>query len=573
VAVLIISAVGIAFVQFGGNGFFKNRQPKLTRLTTSGKVTNAALTPDGNSVVFSQKDGHGESLWRKQIESGVQTQVLPVQEAEFVGLTVSPDNTFVYYSAFSSNSAVQTLARVSLDGGDPESIPNIDTDVSVSFAPDGKRIAFIDTRSALKETSLRVADADGANQRVLIKTAGEDRVLPFFRASPVAWSPDGTTIAATIRESNGNVLSYRILLADPETGTEKYLTSQSWSGIDNIVWQDGNNLAFIEFEPNSPIRHIWKLSVATGEARQITNDLNGYQWLSSATGRLITLQKNEFSSLHVAGIDGNSTTLPQKQIFGESGIIECVAWFRNDKILYNSFASGKNEVWQINADGTSPQQLTTNSDLIYSFAISPFDDSLAFSTVRNGNISLAWTAAEGGNLHQLTDGSSDIMPAFSPNGENVVFQRGTSPPTLWSVPSKGDQPPTQLTGYQSTNPSISPDGKQIAFHFMDFGGKDPHWKLGLIDSTTHTFLNKLEFPVAITKRDIVWGPVADTLTMAYGDGENSSIILWSLADGSSQTLENIGAGRVGAFAWSPDKTHLVFSQVFETSDVVLLDNF
>jgi Tol biopolymer transport system component len=201
------------------------------------------------------------------------------------------------------------------------------------------------------------------------------------------------------------------------------------------------------------------------------------------------------------------------------------------------------------------------------------DNALVFSTVHNGKISLAITGSDGSNSRQLTDGSSDIMPVFSPTGENVVFQRGTSPPTLWSVASDGDQPPTQLTGYQSTNPSVSPDGKQIAFHFMDFGGKDPHWKLGLIDSVTHTFLNKLEFPVPVTKRNAVWGPRADLLTMAFGDGENSSIILWSLTDGKSQTLENIDAGRIEAFAWSPDGSRLVFSEVFETSDVVSLENF
>jgi len=571
--VSIISTLVIAFVQFGGNRFFKGRQARLTRLTTSGKVTNAALTPDGNDVVFAQKDGLGESLWRRQFDSGIQTQILPVQEAEFVGLAVSPDSKFAYYSVFSKNSAIQTLTRVSLNGGDPEPISNVDTDVSVTFSPDGRRFAFIDTRSALKETSLKVADSDGTNQRVLVKTEGEGRILPFFRASPVAWSPDGTTLASAIQESDENALSYRILLVDPETGAEKYLSTGSWSGIENLVWLDAENIAFIEFEPNSPIRRIWKISGTTGEARRLTNDLNGYQWLSCAAGRLVSLQKNAFSSLHIAGFDGNMNTLPPKQVFGESGLIESVGWSRNDKILYNSFASGKNEIWQINADGTASQQLTADSELIYSFALSPADDSLVFSTVHNGKISLSTTESDGRNLHQLTNGSSDIMPVFSPTDGRVVFQRGTSPPTLWSVASNADHPPTQLTGYQSTNPTVSPDGRQIAFHFMDFGNKEPRWKLGLIDSTTHTFLAKLEFPVPVSKREIVWGPRSDFLTMVFGEGEQSSIILWSLIDGKSQTLETSDAGRIEAFAWSPDGSRLVFSEVFNTSDVVSLDDF
>jgi DNA-binding winged helix-turn-helix (wHTH) protein/Tol biopolymer transport system component len=571
--VLIISVFGIAFVWVGGNRLFKSKQPKYTRLTTSGKVTNAAIVPDGKSIVYSQRDGAGESLWLRQIDSGNQTEILPPEDVEFVGLSVSPDGNFAYYSVFSKNSAVLTLSRVALGGGASESIPNVDTDVSVSFSPDGKRFAFVDSRSSVKETDLKIADADGTNQQVLIKTAGEGRILPFFRASPVAWSPDGETLACAIKETDENGSSYRILLVDPETGREKYLSNQSWSGIENLVWRDDDNLAFIEIEQNSPVRRIWQISRSSGEVHQLTNDLNGYEWLGSAGGRLITLQKTAFSSLHVAGLEENSNTPPPKQIFGESGVIESVGWSRGDKILYNSLASGKNEIWQINADGTSPRQITSDSHLILNFAVSPTDDSLVFSSLHNGKISLAAAAADGQNARPLTDGPTDFLPAFSPNGETVVFQRGMSPSTLWSVASSGDQLPQQVTGYQATHAAISPDGKQIAFHFMDYGTKDPHWKLGLIDSQTHEFVDKREFPMPVTQRDTAWNPRNNLLTMTFGNGENSSILLWSLADGKIQTLDNVDAGRIGAFAWSPDGSKLVFSQVFETSDVVSLDNF
>ncbi|HYJ89713.1 MAG TPA: winged helix-turn-helix domain-containing protein, partial [Pyrinomonadaceae bacterium] len=476
-AILIVAIFGIAFMWVDGDGIFRNKQPKFARLTTTGKVTNATLVPDGKSIIYAQKEGAGESLWLREIESGQQRQILPPQDAEFVGLTASPDGNFAYYSAFSQNAAVQTLARVPLDGGPPQAVPDIDTDVSVSFSPDGKRFAYTDTRSSLKETTLKIADSDGRNQRILIKTVGEDRIFPFFRASPVAWSPDGATLACAIQEADGNGLFYRILLVDPETEAERYLSTRSWAGIENLVWQDAENLAFIEVEQNSPVRRIWQVSRTSGEAHQLTSDLNGYQWLSSAGGRLVTLQKNVYSSLHVASFDPDSNSLQPKQIFGESGVIESVGWSRDEKIFYNSVASGKNEVWQINADGTSPRQLTSDSNLILSFTVSPANDSLVFSSIRNGKISLVTANADGQSLRPLTDGSADILPAFSPNGADFVFQRGTSPPTLWSGTLRNDQL-VQLTGYQATNPTFSPDGKQITFHFMDYGGHDPHWKLG-----------------------------------------------------------------------------------------------
>ena len=571
-AIVVISIFGIAFMWVDGNGIFRSRQPKFTRLTTTGNVTNAALAPDGKSIVYSQKDASGEGLWLREIVSGEQRQILPPEDVEFIGLTVSPDGNYAYYSAFSQNAAVQTLSRVPLAGGVPEPVPNVDSDVSISFAPDGKRFAYTDTRASLKETMLKVADVDGGNQRVVLRSVGEERIFPFFRSSPAAWSPDGDSIACAIQGTDENGLAYRILLVDPESGSERYLSDRSWTGIENLVWKDADNLAFIEFEQNSPVRRIWQISRANGEARQLTNDLNGYQWLGSAGGRLVTLQKSVYSSLHVAAFDDTVNTIQPKQIFGESGPIESVAWSRDERLFYNSLASGKNEIWQINADGTAPRQLTSGSNLVYSFAVSPVDDSLVFSSIQNGKIGLAAAKSDGRDLRQISDGSADILPNFSPDGTNFVFQRGTAPPTLWIGTPDGSQL-TQMTGYQATNPTFSPDGRQIAFHFMDYGGKNPHWKLGLIDRASHQLVNKLEFPIPVTHREASWNPKSQLLTMVFRSGENSSLLLWSLEDGKFQTLDNIGLGRIGAFAWSPSGDRLAYSQVFETSDVVALDGF
>ena len=108
---------------------------------------------------------------------------------------------------------------------------------------------------------------------------------------------------------------------------------------------------------------------------------------------------------------------------------------------------------------------------------------------------------------------------------------------------------------------------------MDYGSPNPHWKLGLIDGETRKFVNKLEFPMPVTQRETVWNPKNNLLTMIFGSGENSGIFLWSAADGSFQKLENTNAGKIGSFAWSHDGNRLVFSQIFEKSDVVSLDNF
>src|SRR5207248_2333691 len=65
----------------------------------------------------------------------------------------------------------------------------------IAFSPDGRKIAFI--RMSGSESDLVVADADGANQRVVATQHKPD----FFEVdwNAPAWSPDGKTIACPVR--------------------------------------------------------------------------------------------------------------------------------------------------------------------------------------------------------------------------------------------------------------------------------------------------------------------------------------------------------------------------------------
>lgn len=570
---VIISLIGIAFVRFGERDRPGNRQPRFARLTSTGKVTNVAVIPNGQAVVFSQKESNGEALWLRQIDSGVQTEIMPPQDAEFTSLTVSPDGKFVYYSVFSKNSAVSGLSRIPVTGGTPEVIGDMDPGGSVSFSPDGSKFAFTESFSSTKQTVLKVANADGTDQRVVVRTIGEGRVLPIFRTSSVAWSPDGERLACVIKESDENGTMHKIMLVDPETGGEESLLPGTSSEIEYIAWKDTEHLAFIQSDPGSTVKPILQVSRKTGQVRQLTNDLNGYRWLSSAGGQLFTLQETVYSSLHVVGFGDDGSTSPSKQIFGEWGLIESVGWSKEEKIYFNSSGGGRNEIWQIRADGIAPQPVTSGSNLVYTFAVSPIDGSFVFSSLKHGRISLSAADPDGQNIRLLTEGRNDLLPVFSPNGENVIFQSGVSPVALWSISPHGGQTAKQLTGYFASHPAVSPDGKQIAFHFMDYGTKERQWKLGLIDLETGKLLDKFEFPTPVTHRKMAWHPGAGFLTMVIDRGEDSSVGFWSLKDGKVITIDSDGAGRIGAFAWSHDGSRLTYSRVFLKSDLVSLNSY
>lgn len=543
---------------------------KLLARTNDGHITNAAVSPDGKYLVYAEKEGSGEALWRKEIESGDQVQLIPPQPVEYVGLSVSPKGDLVYFSAFASNDAVQKLTRVSLNGGPTEPLSDLDAGVSVSFSPDGGRIAYTESLSSVNETYLKTANADGSDQRTLLTMKGPGRDLPIFRSTPAAWSPDGKTIAVAARESDEAGLHCKILLVGPEGTVRSDLNGSRWNDVEHVAWLNNGELVLVDTEPESAAKNIWRVAAETGERAKISDERSEFEWLSVAGGRIYSVQKKTHSSLYVAEYSAEQRSLRSKQVYTEASAIEMVAWTRGGQVLFNSNESGKNEIWRIEPDGTSPRQLTIGSGLRGSFAVSPADDSLVLSANRNGQVVLVSANTSGQNLRQITNGPSDANPSISADGRTAVFQRGSLKPMLWIVGLDGGQPPTQITGYGATNPEHSPDGRMISFHFMDYADKAAKWKLGVIDAAERRLINKVEFPVPITNRETAWSPHAGMITMTFEAGHEFGVLLIDPLTGRHFTIPNAGTGDVTSFAWSPDGRTLVFAQKHVTTDVVEL---
>jgi DNA-binding winged helix-turn-helix (wHTH) protein len=120
--IVLLSLLVLSFVWFRGVDRAKAGLAN-TGLTTNGKVSVAAISPDGRTLVFARKDEGGESLWRREIESGAETELLPAAPIEFVGLAVSPDSEYAYYSVFSENAVASNFSRIPLTRGQARALP------------------------------------------------------------------------------------------------------------------------------------------------------------------------------------------------------------------------------------------------------------------------------------------------------------------------------------------------------------------------------------------------------------------------------------------------------------------
>lgn len=565
-ALFLISTIYI----FRSSGVENSKPLKLARITTGGKVTVAAITPNGQYCVFAQAEPDGESLWLRQMATGTQTRILVPANLEYVGLAVSPDNNFIYYSVFLGNQAGGYLRRISLVGGPESEIAGVETGVAVSFSPDGRHFAYTVGSSSRGASYLKSSNLEGSETITLSTAKNEDRSFESFKSKPVAWSPDGNNIAAALSVEKEGERRAGILLVSPEGKAERFLVSPKFAFVDDLTWLDSDTLAFVGYETDEELGQIFTVKQSTSEIRKLTNDLDSYSWIGHANGSLIAVKLSSVSALKIVSADSAETEVTARELLSESGKVW--TYFGPDNAVYfTSAESGKREIWRFNEGDASRKQITNDAQVTYGFAVSPVDGSVIFCSNRNGRHSLWFSDAHGRNLRQLTD-QDDIAPQFSANGKLVVFQRGmSSRATVWGLRIDSGEIFQISHGY-SLKPTASNDGSIVAYYMMDYEDQGV-WKIALASSSSGTVENKLSFPATVNERRMVWHPTIPVISQAYHNGADASLLLMHIDRSPPKEIRNLGKGRINSFAWSRDGSKIVYSMLNQTRDIVSLSDF
>jgi len=537
----------------------------ISRLTTSGIVTHAALSPDGRYVANVVKDANGNSLWVKHLNAPSNVRIAGPAVTEYISVTFAPNSDSVYYIALDHDKGESTVYRVSVLGGESDIVAE---DIyPIGFSPDGKQIAFIRFRSS--ESKLVIADADGSNQRD-IATRKKPDVFELEWNAP-AWSPDGKTIVVPARLNDERGHFGALVGVNVADGKQTPLTSFRWNYVGQPVWlPDGSGLLLTASDrPGSPMQ-VWHVSVPSGEASRITRDLNNYDDLSitADASRLAAVQIQSVSNIWVAS---EADARDPKQVKSESGALEVLAWTHDHQIVYRSSAGGNGaDIWIMNADGSNARQLTVGAGVSRGLAVTPEGRYIIFSSDRSGQFNLWRVDTEGGNLRQLTSGDGDFYPQCTPDGRWIVYQvNEVIDPRLWKVPIEGG-PPVQLTKTRAMKPAISPDGEMIAYSYLDIELNPSRWGIGIVSSEGGDRLRRFDFPSTVTDRQVRWSPDGRAIAFINGPEGVSDIWIQPLDGGPPKRLTNFKSDRILAFDWSADHRSLAFVSNVETRDVILI---
>jgi Tol biopolymer transport system component len=259
-----------------------------------------------------------------------------------------------------------------------------------------------------------------------------------------------------------------------------------------------------------------------------------------------------------------------RQIASDAGWVQEIAWTPDGRIVYRSNASGSAEVWVMNADGSNSKQLTVDARASRGLTVSPDGRYIFFASDRAGRFNIWRVDVDLGNLKQLTNGEDEFYPHSTPDGRWVVYQRGEIEPRLWKVPVDGGEP-VQLTETRANRPSVSADGKLIAYHYLDPDAHKSRWRIGIVSAEGGPRLKQFDFPPTLTWRVVRWSP--DRQSIAYANSPGGLSDLWAQPlDGSQpKQLTYFKAEQILAFDWSRDGRSLAFVRGVETSDIVLIE--
>lgn len=215
--------------------------------------------PDGEHVMYTELRRGLGALYVQDVVTGRRDIVPPTAQDLNYAPTVSPDGRTLVYSRSFDPDGTQLFAYNLAEHCCLQRLTfgRFADNLSPTFSPDGRRIAFVSTRAGSPQ--IYVMSADGTEQQLFVPF---DYGATGNSYAP-EWSPDGLHLAFH-REVAG---AYQVFVMDVASRTVQQLTSEGSNGFP--TWApDGRHLAFMSTRTGA--RQIWVMDLDTGRVRQLT---------------------------------------------------------------------------------------------------------------------------------------------------------------------------------------------------------------------------------------------------------------------------------------------------------------
>ncbi len=482
-------------------------------LTSSGRDTMPAVSPDGRFLAFaSDRDGRYR-IWLQQLDAG---REVPLTDGPDQSPRFSPDGSQVLFTRAGGDGTA--LYRVGLLGGEVRKVAANASDGD--WSPDGRQVVFVRWRDlgARAWPSLVVASVDGSAERELARLDNRVQVRP-------RWSPDGRLVAVTgLVQQPGAPQTVLLVPADGSPPSALVTPSRvglvsavAWDGPGALLYSqaisvtgnsagsaarvvrqtiaDGATTTLLWSPQSSLVLDRWANSGLVYDARssrqmlrEVTPVSGAQRWLSPGTstdrqpvyspnGQRIAFSSNRGATLDIWVLDrGTGETRRLTDDPGEAWDPALTADGRS--LLWSSSRSGSFEVWMADADGAHPRQVTRDGVDAENPTATPDGSWIVYSSGAPGRAGVWKIRPDGSDARLLVP--EVILPEVSPDGAQVLFQTNRTPRlAVVGVASVADGrllPFEILVTVHRQSPAIlgrarwMPDGRAIAFIGQDEQG-------------------------------------------------------------------------------------------------------
>ena len=538
----------------------------LERVTGSGDIIDAVISPDGNNIAYVRSSGGRQGLWLRQLAGTHPIELVPASPIGYWGIAFSPDGQSLFYPVRSNTDPAGVLYQIPTLGGNPKVVLR-QIDSSVTFSPDGRRMAFYRMEKSPGDSALVVANVDGSDARTIVTKHAPEAFVPGFYGAP-SWSPDGEHIAAAVKVSRSD--TWVLTTIDTASGAEqRFDGSYVFAGATRWL-PDGSGVLFIGREAdtagNGAGGQIFLQPYPSGPLRRITNDVMQYRNISlSQDGRsLISVGYDVGGRLYVQPVaGGEAMTVASERYDGAFGI----DWSPDgSNLVFTRIVNNTPQIWMIARDGSGAHPLVSDGSLRLP-VLTRDNQSLVFAGSRGTQTGL-WRCATDGSNPQLIAAVSDAASvAVSPDSRTVYFtssSNGTA--STYRVPITGGTAVEAIP--RLTSSTVSPDGQLLA----------GVWKQAAEGAVTLAVLTTDGRPVDVFQ-DFA-APSNGSSIVFTSDGKHllftsvERMNIWTHALGSSTAakITNFSDMWVNRFALSPDGKWIAMARGSAVRDAFLIRN-
>ncbi len=579
-AVLIAGAGGAFAAGFGlgrrtapQRGAAKPEGPRplsITRITSSGNVTSAALSPDGRFVAHVESEQGEQSLWLRQLATGQTLRLAPPRNVFYWGHSFTRDGNAIVFGLKTPDDFDGALYSISTLGGAARRlVAGIDS--APAFSRDGSRMAWVRARHPTPEQSaLMIAKADGSEARVLAVVKLPEAFAPIFFTAP-DWSPDDRRIAAAVvllggerAERGGKVVAVSV-----ETGRVETLAEANWRMVAHVAWlHDGQALLAIARGEGQGLEQVWLVPAAPGTPHPLTRDLLQYRIVSpAADGRsFVTVAADSDGSVWLAPRDGRER--PRKVTGSRVDGVYGLSFAPGGRIVYTSVEGGRFGLWVTGADAAERAPLATGDATALAPVVTATGDVYYLARTREGN-EIRRTSLDGSPSSLVARDVLEPEFAVSPDGRSLVLrllEEGEG--RLFRLDLAGGSP-ERLTDYQAFTPAYSPDGTRLAFYYFDASAR--RLRIGIAPATGGPPATRLDVEPPNYNSRIAFGE--DGLYINTISGDRANIWLQPTDGGPPKRITDFQDQLIFEFALSPDGKSLAYSRGSRVRDALLVRDF